>query len=260
MKTLILAGGFGTRISEESIFKPKPMVEIGGKPILWHIMNIYASYGVKEFIIAAGYKAEFIKGYFANFYANNNDISIDLASGKTVIHHSGIQIDWKIHIVDTGLYTQTGGRIKRLKKWVADSDSFMVTYGDGLSDVNISALIDFHKSHGKLVTMTAVLPPTRFGRISFNDQQICYFEEKPKTDETWINGGFMVFNREALDYIEGDETILEREPLQQLAKDGQLIGYRHHGFWSCIDTLKEKNAIEELWNSGNSPWLKKSGI
>jgi glucose-1-phosphate cytidylyltransferase len=257
MKVVILSGGLGTRISEESHLKPKPMIEIGGKPILWHIMNIYAVHGVNEFIIAAGYKAEVIKAYFLNFYAINNDISIDLNSGKTVVH-DGKQPNWKIHIVDTGVYTQTGGRIKRLQKWLEDSDTFMVTYGDGLSDVNITALLDFHKSHGKLVTMTTVLPPSRFGRISFSDCEICHFEEKPNADEGWINGGFLVFNRGVLDYIEGDETILERQPLQQLARDGQLIGYRHRGFWSCMDTLKEKNILEELWTSGNPPWLKQS--
>ncbi len=257
MKVVILSGGLGTRISEESHLKPKPMIEIGGKPVLWHIMKIYAAHGINEFIVAAGYKAEVIKAYFLNFYAINNDISIDLGSGKTIIH-DGNQPNWRIHIVDTGLYTQTGGRIKRLQKWLDDSDTFMVTYGDGFSDVNISALLEYHKSHGKLVTMTTVLPPSRFGRISFNDCEICHFEEKPQTDEGWINGGFLVFNRRALDYIEGDETILERQPLQQLARDGQLIGYRHHGFWSCMDTLKEKNMLEELWNSGNPPWLKQS--
>jgi glucose-1-phosphate cytidylyltransferase len=256
MKVVILAGGLGTRISEESFLKPKPMIEIGGKPMLWHIMNIYAFHGENEFIVAAGYKAEIIKDYFINFYASNHDISVDLASGKIVIH-DGIQTNWKIHVVDTGFYTQTGGRIKRLKKWLEDSDTFMVTYGDGLSDVNIRDLIDFHKSHGKLVTMTTVLPPARFGRVSYNDQQICVFDEKPKADDGWINGGFLVFNRGALDYIEGDETILERQPLQQLTRDGQLIGYRHHGFWSCMDTLKEKNTLEEMWVSGNPPWLKK---
>ena len=254
MKVVILAGGLGTRISEESHLKPKPMIEIGGKPILWHIMNIYASHGINEFIIAAGYKAEIIKDYFLNFYAINNDISIDLETGKTTIH-DGKQPNWKIHIVDTGLHTQTGGRVKRLQKWLADSDTFMVTYGDGLCDVNIQALREFHKSHGKLVTMTTVLPPARFGRISFNDCEVCRFEEKPLSDDGWINGGFFVVNRKALDYIEGDETIWEREPLERLARDGQLVGFKHHGFWSCMDTLKEKNILEDLWESGKPPWV-----
>jgi glucose-1-phosphate cytidylyltransferase len=254
MKVVILAGGFGTRISEESHLKPKPMIEIGGKPILWHIMNSYAAHGINEFIIAAGYKAEVIKEYFLNFFAINNDISIDLATGKTTIH-DGNQPNWKIHILDTGLATQTGGRIKRVQKWLTDSDNFMVTYGDGLSNVNIKALGEFHKSHGKLVTMTTVLPPARFGRISFNDCEICQFEEKPASDDGWINGGFFVVNRRALDFIKGDETIWEREPLEHLAREGQLVGYKHNGFWSCMDTLKEKNILEELWNSGKPPWL-----
>jgi len=254
MKVVILAGGFGTRISEESHLKPKPMIEIGGKPILWHIMNIYAAHGANDFIIAAGYKAEIIKAYFLNFYAINNDISIDLRSGKTVVH-DGNQPDWKIKIVDTGLTTQTGGRIKRLHKWLKDTETFMVTYGDGLSDVNILDLLQYHQAHGKLVTMTTVLPPARFGRISFNDCEICRFEEKPKYEEGWINGGFFVVNYKALDYIDGDETIWERAPLERLSEDGQLVGYKHHGFWSCMDTLKEKNTLEEMWCSGKPPWL-----
>jgi glucose-1-phosphate cytidylyltransferase len=254
MKVVILAGGFGTRISEESHMKPKPMIEIGGKPILWHIMNIYAAHGVNDFIIAAGYKSEIIKAYFLNFYAINNNISIDLKSGKTEVH-DGNQPDWKIKIVDTGLSTQTGGRIKRLQKWLDDAETFMVTYGDGLSDVNIRDLQVFHRSHGKLVTMTTVLPPARFGRISFDQSKICRFEEKPQYGEGWINGGFFVVNRRALDYIDGDETIWERTPLERLSLDGQLVGYQHYGFWSCMDTLKEKNSLEELWNSGNPPWM-----
>jgi glucose-1-phosphate cytidylyltransferase len=257
MKVVILAGGLGTRISEESNFRPKPMVEIGGKPILWHIMNIYSRYGKNEFIIAAGYKAEVIKDYFLNFYSINNDISIDLALGKTVVHKSKLP-EWKVHIIDTGLYTQTGGRIKRLKKWLEDSDTFMVTYGDGLADLNINALLEFHQSHKKLVTMTTVLPPSRYGRISFNDQQVCSFEEKPLRNEGWINGGFLVFNRGVFDYIEGDETILERHSLQKISRDGELVGFRHQGFWSCMDTLKEKNILEDLWNSGKPPWIKKA--
>jgi len=255
MKVIILAGGFGTRISEESHMKPKPMIEIGGKPILWHIMNIYSAYGANDFIIAAGYKAEVIKAYFLNFYAINNDISIDLQTGKTYIH-DGNQPNWKIQIVDTGLGTQTGGRIKRLDKWLADSETFMVTYGDGLSDVNIHDLCAFHRSHGKLVTMTTVLPPARFGRISFDESHVCQFQEKPQNGDGWINGGFFVVNRKALDYIDGDETIWERTSLERISEEGQLVGYKHHGFWSCMDTLKEKNALEDLWSLGNAPWAK----
>jgi len=253
MKTIILAGGFGTRISEESHLMPKPMIEIGGKPIIWHIMNIYGSQGMNEFIIAAGYKAEYIKNYFLNFYALNNDIFINLSNGKTFVH-DGNQPDWKIHIVDTGLHTQTGGRIKRLERWLADSDTFMLTYGDGLSDIRLLDLLNFHRSHGKLATVTTVLPPARFGRLSLEDSRVSRFKEKPDGDEGWINGGFFVLNRKVLDYIEGDDCIWERGPLERLAEEGQLMGFPHKGFWSCIDTLREKNIIEDYWNSGRAPW------
>ena len=253
MKVIILAGGFGTRLSEETVLKPKPMVEIGGKPILWHIMNIYAAFGLNEFIVALGYKGEFIKEYFLNFYAINNDMTIDLATGKTAVHE-GNQPNWKIHLVDTGLYTQTGGRLKRLRKWIAKDDTFMLTYGDGVADLNLKALLEFHKSHDKLATVTTVRSPARFGRIAFKGEQITDFYEKPQSAEGWINGGFFVLNPKAIDYIENDETIWERSPVEQLARDGQLMGYRHDGFWSCMDTLKEKNILEELWNSGKAPW------
>ena len=253
MKVVILAGGFGTRLSEETELRPKPMVEIGGKPILWHIMNIYAAYGLNEFIIALGYKGEFIKEYFLNFYAINNNITIDLATGETTVH-GGKQPNWKIHLVDTGLYTQTGGRLKRLRKWIAKDDTFMLTYGDGVADINLKALLEFHKSHDKIATVTTVRSPARFGRIAFKGEQITDFYEKPQSAEGWINGGFFVLNPKAIDYIENDETIWERSPIEQLARDGQLMGYRHDGFWSCMDTLKEKNLLEELWNSGKAPW------
>ena len=253
MKVVILAGGFGTRLSEETELRPKPMVEIGGKPILWHIMNIYAAYGLNEFIIALGYKGEFIKEYFLNFYAINNNITIDLATGKNTIH-GGKQPNWKIHLVDTGLYTQTGGRLKRLRKWIAKDDTFMLTYGDGVADLNLKALLEFHKSHDKLATVTTVRSPARFGRIAFKGEQITDFYEKPQSAEGWINGGFFVLNPKAIDYIKNDETIWERGPIEQLTRDGQLMGYRHDGFWSCMDTLKEKNILEELWNSGKAPW------
>jgi len=229
------------------------MIEIGGKPILWHIMNIYAVHGVSEFIIAAGYKAEVIKEYFLNFYAINNDITIDLAAGNTIIH-SGNQPNWKIHIVDTGLHTQTGGRLRRLRKWVEKEEAFMFTYGDGVADINISELLAFHKSHGKLATVTTVRSPARFGRIAFTENQITDFYEKPQAAEGWINGGYFILNPKIIDHIGGDETIWERDPVERLAREGQLMGYRHYGFWSCMDTLKEKNYLEELWNSGKAPW------
>jgi glucose-1-phosphate cytidylyltransferase len=253
MKVVILAGGFGTRLSEETVLRPKPMVEIGGKPILWHIMNIYAAHGVNEFIIALGYKGDIIKDYFLKFYAINNDISIDLASGKTLIH-DGNQPKWTIHLVDTGLYTQTGGRLKRLQKWLDDDETFMLTYGDGVADIDIQALLEFHRSHGKLATITTVRSPERFGRIIFNGNQVSEFFEKPQTSEGWINGGFFVLNGNTLDYIQGDETVWEREAVEQLAHKRQLMGFRHYGFWSCMDTLKEKSFLEELWSSGKAPW------
>jgi len=253
MKAVILAGGFGTRLSEETILRPKPMIEIGGKPILWHIMNIYAAHGVNEFIIAAGYKAEVIKEYFLNFYAINNDVTIDLSNGKTVIH-DGNQPNWKIHIMDTGLYTQTGGRLRRLKKWLENEDVFMFTYGDGVADINLDDLLAFHRSHGKLATVTTVRAPARFGRIGFDGDRIAEFNEKPQAAEGWINGGYFVLNPKVIDYIENDDCIWERNPIEKLSHDDQLMGYRHYGFWSCMDTLKEKNYLEELWNTDKAPW------
>jgi glucose-1-phosphate cytidylyltransferase len=253
MKAIILAGGLGSRLSEETILRPKPMVEVGGRPILWHIMNIYAAHGVDEFIIALGYKAEVIKEYFLNFYAINNDLSIDLASGQTTIH-DGNQPKWKVHLLDTGLNTQTGGRLKRLRNWLKDDETFLCTYGDGVANIDVRALLSFHWKHGKLATVTTVRPPARFGRIGFQEDRVLEFYEKTENSEGWINGGFFVFNATILDYIDGDETILERGPVEKLAHDGQLMGYRHHGFWSCMDTLKEKNYLEELWASGQAPW------
>lgn len=253
MKAVILAGGFGTRLSEETLLRPKPMVEIGGKPILWHIMKVYASHGVKEFIVALGYKADMIKEYFLNFYALNNDISIDLTTGKTAIH-DGNQPGWKIHLVDTGLHTQTGGRLKRLRKWLDHDETFLFTYGDGVADIDIQALIKFHQLHGKLATVTSVHAPARFGRLLYEQDQIIDFKEKPQAGEGWINGGFYVLNKKVIDYIGNDDTIWEREPIEKLAREGQLMGYRHDRFWSCMDTLREKNYLEELWHSGKAPW------
>ncbi len=253
MKAVILAGGFGSRLSEETQLKPKPMVEVGGRPILWHIMNLYSAHGINEFIIALGYKAEVIKGYFLNFYALNNDVSIDLARGKTEIY-DGNSPSWKVHLVDTGLYTQTGGRLKRIRQWLRDEETFMFTYGDGVADVDLKALLRFHQAHGKLATVTTVRPPARFGRMAFCGDQVTQFSEKPVDGEGWINGGFFVLNCEAIDYIDGDDTPWEQAPLHRLARDGQLMAYRHQGFWSCMDTIREKNFLETLWAQGNAPW------
>ncbi len=253
MKAVILAGGYGTRLLEETVSRPKPMVEIGGKPILWHIMNCYAVHGITEFIIAAGYKAEVVKKYFLNFYAINNDITVDLSTGETIIH-DGNQPKWKIHVVDTGLGTQTGGRLKRLGAWLADEECFMFTYGDGVADINIQELLAYHRTHGKLATVTTVRSPARFGRIAFQGDRVTDFYEKPESAEGWINGGYFILSPRVIDYIDNDETIWERDPIERLARDGQLMGYRHFGFWSCMDTLREKNTLEDIWNSGKAPW------
>ncbi|MCL5103761.1 MAG: glucose-1-phosphate cytidylyltransferase [Armatimonadetes bacterium] len=252
MKTVILAGGLGTRLSEETTVRPKPMVEIGGKPILWHIMNIFAHHGFCEFIVALGYKGEIIKEYFLNFYASNNDLTVDLDKGKTTVH-DGRQPCWKVHLVDTGSETQTGGRVRRLRDWIG-KETFMMTYGDGLSDVDITALVEFHKSHGKLATVTAVRPPARFGGMVFDGDRVADFTEKPQTGEGWINGGFFVLEPKVLDYIDGDPTAWEAAPLERLANDGQLMAFKHDGFWLPMDTLREKRILESLWGSGQAPW------
>lgn len=253
MKAIILAGGFGTRLSEETDLRPKPMVEIGGKPILWHIMNIYATHGVKEFIVALGYKGEVVKEYFLNYYAFNNDITVDLGSGRTTIH-DGKQPDWKIHLVDTGLHTQTGGRLKRLRHWLGDDETFHFTYGDGVADIDLGKLLAFHRAGGKLATVTTVRSPARFGRIVFEGDRVSNFYEKADAAEGWINGGFFVLHARAIDYIDGDESSWERSPIERLANDGEMLGYRHYGFWSCMDTLREKRMLEAMWESGDAPW------
>lgn len=254
MKAVILAGGLGTRLSEETVLRPKPMVEIGGKPILWHIMKIYATHGIKEFIIALGYKGEMIKEYFLNFYTINKDISVDLSNGKTTIHDGKQHEDWKVHLIDTGLHTQTGGRLKRMSRWFGEDETFLFTYGDGVADLDVESAIKFHQAHGKLATVTSVRPPPRFGRMAFEGDRVIDFNEKSQSGEGWINGGFFVLNRKAIDFIESDQTPWEREPLQRLAQAGELVGFRHDGFWSCMDTLREKQYLEELWTTGNAPW------
>ena len=253
MKAVILAGGLGTRLAEETGLRPKPMVEIGGRPILWHIMKIYAAHGINEFIIALGYKSEIIKEYFLNFYAINNDLTIDLSSGATIIRE-GKQPNWKVHLVDTGLHTQTGGRLGRLKDWIGPGEDFCFTYGDGVSSVNITDSIDFHRQHGKLATVTTVRPPARFGGIKFDGDRVAEFTEKPQSGEGWINGGFFVLNGKVLEYLNGDDTIWERAPLERLAQDSQLMAFKHEGFWQPMDTIREKTLLEELWASGKAPW------
>lgn len=257
MKTVILAGGLGTRLAEETQVKPKPMVEIGGKPLLWHLMNIYSAHGFCEFIVALGYKGECIKEYFLNFYALNNDLTIDLSRGDTTVH-DGRQPGWRVHLVDTGLRTETGGRIKRLEEWIA-GETFMLTYGDGVGNVNICDLLAFHRSHGKLATVSAVRPPARFGGLRLVEPgngggRIVEFTEKPQTGEGWINGGFFVLEPGVFGFIGGDETIWEREPLEELAREGELMAYPHEGFWQPMDTLREKMLLESLWSSGHAPW------
>jgi len=251
MKTVILAGGMGTRLAEETDVTPKPMVEIGGSPILWHIMKLYSTAGFNEFVVALGYRAEVVKRYFLNYYHLRNDLTIG-GDGRVEVHDGG-RDDWLIHLIDTGVETQTGGRIKRLADHLRD-ETFMLTYGDGLADVNCSALLDFHRAHGKLATVTAVRPPARFGGLLFDGDLVSEFTEKPQIGEGWINGGFFVLEPGVLDYIEGDESIWEREPLERLAQDGQLVAFRHDGFWQPMDTLRDVRFLEGLWQSGAVPW------
>jgi glucose-1-phosphate cytidylyltransferase len=253
MKTVLLAGGLGTRLSEKTDDCPKPMVEIGGKPMLWHIMQHYSAYGYTEFLLALGYKSEMVKQYFFHFYALNNDLSVNLNTGESIIHRQKT-LPWNIHLVDTGLHTQTGGRLKRLQKWVG-RERFMMTYGDGLSDVDLNALIDFHTSHGKLATVLSVRPPARFGELKFEGEQIRSFLEKPQVEEGWINGGFFVLEPEVFEYLEDDLTVWEQGPLEQLAKEGELMGFRHTGFWQPMDTLREWRYLQSLWDSESAPWI-----
>lgn len=255
MKTLILAGGFGTRISEESQFKPKPMIELGGKPILWHIMKLYSNYGYNEFIICAGYRQHVIKEYFANYFLHSSDITYDFTNGHSemTIHHSNVE-PWKVTVIDTGLNTMTGGRVKRVKEYVGD-EPFMLTYGDGVCDVNIGKLVEFHRAHGKLATLTAVVQKQQKGILAIDDVgAVKAFREKQEKDGAPINAGFMVLEPQVFDYLDGDKTVLEREPLERLAAEGQLMSYRHVGFWQCMDNIREKEILEKLWASGQAPW------
>jgi glucose-1-phosphate cytidylyltransferase len=253
MKAVILAGGLGSRLAEETVLRPKPMVEIGGRPILWHIMMICAEHGIDEFIIALGYKGEMIKQYFLTFNEMNADLSIDLGA-QSVTFHDGDRPNWKVHLVDTGANTQTAGRLKRLKPWLDSEEEFLFTYGDGVGDIDITALIDFHRDQGRMATVTSVRSPARFGRLSFEGDRVVEFFEKPETGEGWINGGFFVLTPAVFDCIEGDESIFERECVEQLARRGQLAGYRHYGFFSCMDTIKERQILEEIWATGKAPW------
>lgn len=252
MQVVILAGGKGTRLAEETGARPKPMVEVGGKPLLWHIMNIYGSHGYKDFVVACGHMGELIKAYFHNFFMHNADYVIDLRDGARQIVRPN-SVDWRVALVDTGLDTLTGGRILRLKSWIGDN-AFMATYGDGVGDIDIRRLLEFHKAHGKLATVTAVRPPARFGSMVLDGDSVREFSEKPQTGEGWINGGFFVFEPKVFDYISGDETVLEREPLEALAAEGQLMVYRHEGFWQPMDTLREKQLLESMWAGGKAPW------
>lgn len=253
MKTVILAGGYGTRISEESDIRPKPMVEIGGKPILWHIMKTYSHYGYNDFVILLGYKAYVIKEYFANYFLHNCDVEIDTAENKISILNNRSE-KWKITLIDTGLNTMTGGRLKRAEQYIKD-EPFFLTYGDGVSNVNINSLLQFHKNHKGLLTLTSIQPEGRFGVVEIQpDQRVSKFHEKPKGEGAWINGGFFVCDPKILDFIKDDSTVFEKAPLEKIAEKNQLFSYKHEGFWKCLDTLRDKSQLNELWQSGNAPW------
>lgn len=252
MKAVILAGGLGTRISEESHLRPKPMIEIGGRPILWHIMKTYSHYGINDFVICLGYKGYIIKEYFANYFLHMSDITFDMTTNQMEIHQKYVE-PWRVTLVDTGENTMTGGRLKRVRDHVA-GDTFCMTYGDGLADIDIAALVEHHKASGKPATLTAIQPPGRYGALLMDGDDVTSFQEKPAGDGAWINGGFFVLEPSALDYIEGDATAWEGDPLQTLAKENKLSAYMHRGFWQAMDTLREKNMLESLWQRGSAPW------
>jgi glucose-1-phosphate cytidylyltransferase len=255
VKTVLLAGGLGTRLSEETILRPKPMVEVGGHPILWPIMRGYAHYGMKDFLVACGYKGEIIKDYFLRYRERLADVTVDLASG-TAQFEDHLDIDWRVQLVDTGKDSMTGGRLHRLESRLKDGGTFMLTYGDGVCDLDISALLAFHKSHGKIATVTAVRPPARFGTMDFDGPLVRSFKEKPQTEGGWINGGFFVFEPAVFSYLDGDATVLEGAPLERLATDGQLTAFKHEGFWQCMDTIRDKTRLEDMWSAHNAPWKK----
>lgn len=252
MKVVILAGGMGTRLAEETQIRPKPMVEVGGRPVLWHIMKLYEHHGFREFVIALGYKGDEIKRFFRDYSSLTADLTIDFAEGRVESHHRECE-DWRVHLVDTGYDTLTGGRVRRLKSGLSDA-TFMVTYGDGVADVDLTALLAFHRSHGRIATVTAVRPPARFGGLVFEGDLVKRFTEKPQAGEGWINGGFLVFEPAVFGYLNGDDSSLEADALERLAADGQLAAFRHEGFWQCMDTLRDKHLLEALWSGGRAPW------
>ncbi|WP_312538029.1 glucose-1-phosphate cytidylyltransferase [Stutzerimonas nitrititolerans] len=253
MKAVILAGGLGTRLSEETSTRPKPMVEIGGKPILWHIMKMYSSHGINDFVICCGYKGYVIKEYFANYFLHMSDVTFNMRDNSMEVHNKRAE-PWSVTLVDTGDNSMTGGRLRRVSDYVKHEQAFCFTYGDGVGDINIAETVRFHKAHGKAATLTATYPPGRFGALDIRNGQVMNFKEKPKGDGAMINGGFFVLTPQVLDYLTDDSTIWEQEPLMNLANDGQLMAYEHHGFWQPMDTLRDKNHLEELWNSGEAPW------
>ena len=253
MKAVILCGGLGTRLSEETTLKPKPMIEIGGMPVLWHIMKIYAAHGIREFVLALGYKGEVIKDFFVNYRYRSRSLTVEMHKGHIEVHPGDSDDDWTVHLLDTGLNTQTGGRLKQASKFIGN-EPFLATYGDGVTNLNIGKVIETHRKSGKMATLTAVRPPARFGSMVFDGNLVTRFEEKPQAGEGWINGGFFVLQPEVLDYIEGDATLWEREPMERLATAGQLNAYRHEGFWQCMDTLRDVRLLETLWQEGNAPW------
>jgi glucose-1-phosphate cytidylyltransferase len=251
MEVVILAGGLGTRLSEETDIKPKPMVEVGGKPILWHIMKIYESYGFNNFTLALGYKGEVIKDYFINYHAYSSDLAIKLKNGE-VSFSNRVSEDWNVSLINTGISSMTGGRLLRLRDKL--KATFMLTYGDGVSDVDLQELLKFHKSHGKIATVTAVIPSARFGGMHVDDGKVLNFKEKPQSGSGWINGGFFIFEPSIFDYLDDDTTVLEHEPMEKLVNDGELMAYQHHGYWQCMDTIRDRESLQEIWDSGNASW------